>query len=111
VKSGQGDVIPESGGICYHVIGFVEGRSEPFDSSIMRRQSCFLNFKECSIIPGIYLGLISMKVGEIAKLIVKPDYAFGCNGCPPRIPRGMGCCETKTMTIQANSMIETCNLK
>ena len=32
------------------------------------------------------LGIITMRKTEIARFLVKPEYAFGKMGCPPRIP-------------------------
>ena len=39
-----------------------------------------------SLIEGFYIGISSMKKGEIASLICSPDYAYGSKGYPPKIP-------------------------
>lgn len=32
------------------------------------------------------MGVASMRKSELARLLIKPEYAFGKMGCPPRIP-------------------------
>ena len=38
------------------------------------------------MIAGLDVGISTMKKGELARFIMKPDMAFGKMGCPPRIP-------------------------
>ena len=38
------------------------------------------------MIPGWDVGIGTMRKTELARFIVKPEYAFGKMGCPPRIP-------------------------
>lgn len=38
------------------------------------------------IIPGLFLAVATMRKGEVARVLVGPQYAFGPKGCPPRIP-------------------------
>ena len=35
---------------------------------------------------GLDIAVATMKTGEVAKFLIKPEYAFGALGCPPRIP-------------------------
>ncbi|CCI40527.1 unnamed protein product [Albugo candida] len=37
------------------------------------------------VIKGWDIGVISMKLGEIARFIIKPEYAYGSQGCAPKI--------------------------
>lgn len=35
---------------------------------------------------GLEVGLLTMRKGELARFLFKPNYAFGTLGCPPLIP-------------------------
>ncbi|KAL0592102.1 hypothetical protein ABG067_000755 [Albugo candida] len=37
------------------------------------------------VIKGWDIGVISMKLGEMARFIIKPEYAYGSQGCAPKI--------------------------
>ncbi|XP_077864620.1 inactive peptidyl-prolyl cis-trans isomerase FKBP6-like, partial [Saccoglossus kowalevskii] len=37
-------------------------------------------------IPGFEICVGSMRKGEMSKYLIKPEYAYGKHGCPPRIP-------------------------
>lgn len=37
-------------------------------------------------LPGLLIGLLTMKKGEFSRFLISPQYAFGDLGCPPRIP-------------------------
>lgn len=37
------------------------------------------------VIKGWDIGVISMKLGEIARFIIKPEYAYGSQGCAPKV--------------------------
>lgn len=39
------------------------------------------------LIVGLDLAVSSMKKGELARYIIRPQYAFGEMGTPPRIPK------------------------
>ena len=38
------------------------------------------------MISGWEVGLASMQRTELARFLIRPEYAFGEMGCPPRIP-------------------------
>lgn len=68
-----------------------EGDPEPFDVTYLRDdrpQKAYLNDE---FFPGFKLALASMKEKEIADFLIKPEYAFGPVGCPPRIKGGATC--------------------
>ena len=43
------------------------------------------------VIAGLELAISSMKVGELSKFLVTPEYGYGKFGCPPRIPGSAMC--------------------
>jgi len=69
-------------------VGFIAGDPEPFDSCTGRGNSLILDGR-CSLIRGVFLGLATMELNEVAQLLLTPDYAYGKMGCPPRIPAGL----------------------
>ena len=40
------------------------------------------------VIKGWDVGILSMKLGEKADLVIKADYGYGDQGSPPKIPGG-----------------------
>ena len=38
------------------------------------------------MIKGWDIGIMTMKLGEKAELVIKPEYAYGKIGTPPKIP-------------------------
>lgn len=57
-----------------------------FDSSKDRNQLFKFKVGKGQVIKGWDEGILSMKRGEVAILTCKPDYAYGANGSPPKIP-------------------------
>ena len=43
------------------------------------------------VLPGLDIAVHSMKKGEKSKFLVKPEYAYGSMGVPPRIPPKATC--------------------
>lgn len=39
------------------------------------------------LIVGLNLAVSTMRVGELSRIIIRPQYAFGEMGTPPRIPK------------------------
>ena len=46
----------------------------------------YCDFPTGEVIPGWEVGLASMQRTELARFLIRPEYAFGEMGCPPRIP-------------------------
>lgn len=85
LKSGVGPVVSPGSGVCFHYNAYLEMADEPFDSTQLRGRPfrCLLGDM---IIPGLSLGVATMRKGEKAQFLVEPQYGFGRMGCPPRIP-------------------------
>lgn len=86
-RNGKNDIkLPNKASItCYYEM-LVEGQDEPFDSSIIRGRPERFKLDSDQILPGIEILLKTMTVGETAIAIISPNYAFGRQGVPPRIP-------------------------
>eukprot|EP00347_Sterkiella_histriomuscorum_P016903 403351409 len=66
-----------------------EGRLEDgsiFDTSRDRGEALKFIIGSGQVIKGWDIGIISMKLGEKAELHIKPEYAYGRIGAPPKIP-------------------------
>lgn len=85
MKPGAGPVVKAGSGVNFHYNAYLEMADEPFDSTRLRGypHRCLL---DDMIIPGLSLAVATMRKGEIARVLVWPQYAFGRMGCPPRIP-------------------------
>ncbi|XP_077542078.1 inactive peptidyl-prolyl cis-trans isomerase FKBP6-like isoform X1 [Haemaphysalis longicornis] len=85
MKPGAGLVVKAGSGVSFHYNAYLEMSDEPFDSTRLRGypHRCLL---DDMIIPGLSLAVATMRKGEVARVLVGPQYAFGPMGCPPRIP-------------------------
>lgn len=85
VKAGTGDETPSNGcSVSVHYTGKLVDGTE-FDSSRLRGQFDF-NLGSGAVIKAWEIGIGTMKKGEVAILTCAPDYAYGENGSPPKIP-------------------------
>jgi FKBP-type peptidyl-prolyl cis-trans isomerase len=86
LKPGDDDHLPAKGAeVRVHYVGkLLDGTV--FDSS--RDRGEFFKFKlgQSSVIKGWDQGVATMKKGEVAVLTCKPEYAYGAEGSPPKIP-------------------------
>eukprot|EP01080_Neovahlkampfia_damariscottae_P008926 gene8926-875_t len=57
-----------------------------FDSSRDRNETFKFDIDKMQVIRGWELGVATMKVGEVSKFVLSPDYAYGPKGSPPTIP-------------------------
>lgn len=85
-KRGVGEEMQENALITAKYIGYFEDQDEPFDATYNHEVSNNLQLGNDILIPGLEIALRSMKKHEISIFIIKPEYAFGKAGCPPRIP-------------------------
>lgn len=85
-QKGVGDLVPEKAQVIVHYIGYFEYRDEPFDSTYSTGKPRTLRLGQSYIIPGLEIGIRSMKKHEISVFLIHPDLAFKAIGCPPRIP-------------------------
>ncbi|KAG2483840.1 hypothetical protein HYH03_017296, partial [Edaphochlamys debaryana] len=68
-----------------HYVGTLEN-GDKFDSSRDRDDPFVFTLGEGRVIKGWDQGVARMKKGEKAVLICKPEYAYGAQGSPPKIP-------------------------
>ena len=80
-----GLVVPEGAIVCVHYNGYLEYSSEPYDSSRLRSTPMQFILGKGTIL-GWEKGVSTMRKNELAKFLVRSDYAYGDMGIPPRIP-------------------------
>ncbi|XP_012221039.1 inactive peptidyl-prolyl cis-trans isomerase FKBP6 [Linepithema humile] len=85
-QKGVGEVVPHNAQVTIHYIGYFEHRDEPFDSTYISGRPKIMRVGQNCLIPGLELGILSMKKHEIAMFLIHPDLAYKALGCPPRIP-------------------------
>ena len=57
-----------------------------FDTSTERGEPLKFVIGTGQVIKGWDIGIMSMKLGEKAELVIKPEYGYGKIGAPPKIP-------------------------
>ena len=86
LKHGAGPVVPSHALCRVHYNAYLEYSDEPFDSSRLRGKQHQFKFGLGDVILGWEIGVATMKRGELSRFMLKPSYAYGRMGCPPRIP-------------------------
>ncbi|XP_055559233.1 inactive peptidyl-prolyl cis-trans isomerase FKBP6 [Falco cherrug] len=66
--------------------GYLEHRDVPFCTNGYDRSPGLMKLGKDITLRGLEIGLLTMKKGEVARFVFTPDYAYGCQGCPPLIP-------------------------
>jgi len=69
-----------------HYVGTLESDGSGFDSSRARDKPFEFTLGTGQVIKGWDLGVATMKKGEVAKFTLKPEFAYGESGSPPKIP-------------------------
>ena len=77
---------PQGYEVTAHYTGTLDSDGDKFDSSVDRGKPFQFTVGQGQVIKGWDDGFQSMKVGEKAILKCQPDYAYGDNGSPPKIP-------------------------
>eukprot|EP01122_Echinamoeba_exundans_P006601 TRINITY_DN188_c0_g2_i1.p1 TRINITY_DN188_c0_g2~~TRINITY_DN188_c0_g2_i1.p1 ORF type:complete len:482 (+),score=148.55 TRINITY_DN188_c0_g2_i1:56-1447(+) len=86
IKEGDGWEKPAKGSdVSVHYTGTLLDGSK-FDSSRDRNSPFKFQIDAGSVIKGWDVAVKSMKKGEVAKFTLKPEYAYGASGSPPKIP-------------------------
>ncbi|XP_014475449.1 PREDICTED: inactive peptidyl-prolyl cis-trans isomerase FKBP6 [Dinoponera quadriceps] len=85
-QKGVGEVIPNNAQVTIHYLGYLEDNDEPFDSTYICGKPKTLRLEQGMVIPGLELGIASMRKHEISVFWLHPDYAYKAIGCQPRIP-------------------------
>ncbi|VDI79492.1 FK506-binding protein 6 [Mytilus galloprovincialis] len=83
---GGGSVVPEGAIVRVHYNAFLEYADEPYDSTRLRNAPERYKLGQNQLLPGLEICIRTMKKGELAQLLVSPDYAYGKLGVEPRIP-------------------------
>lgn len=87
MSDGDGDRPVTGDKVDVHYRGTLEDGTQ-FDSSYDRDEPLSFNIGKGMVIKGWDLGIMSMKVGEKAQLVIKSEYGYGLRGSPPSIPGG-----------------------
>lgn len=69
-----------------HYVGTLESDGTEFDSSRSRGKPFNFLLGKGQVIQGWDKGVATMKQGEIAKFTLSPEFAYGEDGSPPKIP-------------------------
>ena len=85
-RDGIGEVIPANSMVTIHYGGYFEYQDEPYDSTYAQGHPISYRLREGGLIPGLDLGISTMKKHEIACFVIHPEYAFGELGCEPLVP-------------------------
>lgn len=85
LREGTGQELKNRDKAEVHYVGVLEDGTK-FDSSLDRGQPFVLTVGAGQVIQGWELGLIGMKVGEIRKLYIPWEYAYGEAGAGSMIP-------------------------
>lgn len=85
-KNPKGGQISGSHTILFDKIGYLESNEIPFESSVYDGRPTKLNLIEGPILPGLLHGLIQLREGESAEILIHPAMAYGKLGCIPLIP-------------------------
>jgi len=72
--------------VTVHYVGTLESDGTEFDSSRSRGKTFEFTLGKGQVIKGWDLGVATMKKGEVAKFTLAPEFAYGDEGSPPKIP-------------------------
>ncbi|XP_048468651.1 inactive peptidyl-prolyl cis-trans isomerase FKBP6 isoform X3 [Rhincodon typus] len=86
LRPGSGSVIPSTASVSVHYSAYSEYTDKPFDSNVQRDVPRFMKLGRDITLLGMELAIQTMRKGEFARFLFKPQYAYGQMGCPPRIP-------------------------
>lgn len=86
LKEGTGPVLVRGQRSTLHYEGRLQSDDSVFDSSRARKQPFSCRIGGDALIEGWDEGIPGMRVGEIRKLIIPPELAYGEKGQPPKIP-------------------------
>jgi FKBP-type peptidyl-prolyl cis-trans isomerase len=85
VRAGTGTEAKTGNRVSVHYVGtLTDGKK--FDSSRDRGQGFRFTLGKGEVIKGWDQGVAGMKIGEVRKLTIPPQLAYGARGFPPVIP-------------------------
>ncbi len=85
LKPGTGAEAVPGKTVTVHYVGMLTSGSK-FDSSRDRNEGFTFRLGAGQVIKGWDQGVAGMKVGELRKLTIPPELAYGARGFPPVIP-------------------------
>src|SRR3954451_6863756 len=85
MKAGSGAEAQAGKKVTVHYVGTLTN-GQKFDSSRDRGKGFSFKLGAGEVIQGWGQGVAGMKVGEMRKLTIPPELAYGKNGFPPVIP-------------------------
>ncbi|XP_058020271.1 inactive peptidyl-prolyl cis-trans isomerase FKBP6 [Ahaetulla prasina] len=86
IRDGSGETVPPDSSILVKFSGYLEHTDRPFDTNWFKKNPKLMKLGEDITLRGLEVGLLTMRKGELARFLFKPNYAFGTLGCPPLIP-------------------------
>jgi FKBP-type peptidyl-prolyl cis-trans isomerase len=85
LKAGSGAEAKSGNNVTVHYVGtLTDGKK--FDSSRDRGRGFSFKLGAGMVIKGWDQGVAGMKIGEVRKLTIPPELAYGAGGHPPVIP-------------------------
>jgi FKBP-type peptidyl-prolyl cis-trans isomerase len=85
LKPGDGAEAKSGNNVTVHYVGtLTDGKK--FDSSRDRGRGFSFALGQGKVIKGWDQGVAGMKIGEVRKLTIPPELAYGARGFPPVIP-------------------------
>lgn len=85
IKEGAGNVAQKGDVVTVHYTGWLEDDTK-FDSSVDRGAPFSFVLGAGEVIQGWDAGVAGMTIGEVRKLIIPPELAYGDRGIPGAIP-------------------------
>ncbi|XP_014234164.1 inactive peptidyl-prolyl cis-trans isomerase FKBP6 [Trichogramma pretiosum] len=86
-RDGVGDVVPPDAQVTVEYVGYFEYSDQPFDSTLFHpSKRMVIRLGKGAVIPGLEIGISSMKKFEKSLFIIQSELAYGELGCMPRIP-------------------------
>uniref|UniRef100_A0A670YS74 peptidylprolyl isomerase n=1 Tax=Pseudonaja textilis TaxID=8673 RepID=A0A670YS74_PSETE len=86
IRDGSGETVPPDSSVLVKFSGYLEHMDRPFDTNWFKKNPKLMKLGEDITLRGLEIGLLTMRKGELARFLFKPNYAFGTLGCPPLIP-------------------------
>uniref|UniRef100_A0A2P2I7B5 peptidylprolyl isomerase n=2 Tax=Hirondellea gigas TaxID=1518452 RepID=A0A2P2I7B5_9CRUS len=86
VKEGVGASLTAGTTVWFHYRCYLEYGDEPIDSTHLRGKTTKAKLGNGDVLQCLDIAVSSMRLKETARFLVQPNYAFGKQGCPPRIP-------------------------
>ncbi|KAK9879577.1 hypothetical protein WA026_006642 [Henosepilachna vigintioctopunctata] len=87
LREGYGELPPDLAVVKVDYNAYVEYEATPFDSTYSRRKKHEFILNNAEVIPGLDIGVQSMKITEKAQFLLTPQYAYGVLGCLGRVPK------------------------